>query len=159
MKKNLFIPLTLLIVALAFPLHSCSSDDDGDINTPTTRAGAITLVGTWSMIGYGSDEEFNSIDKLVASFPSVDDLYVLFKEDGEFYCWFWNQLAGNYDYSADGKFSILKCGTSKLLIVNDEVIFIEDLFYHKKLNRAEILDGNLKLYYSDTEYLLFKKKE
>ena len=139
MKKYLFV-FTHFVAALG--LTSCSSDDDNE-----------ELAGIWSVIGYGSDEQFVNIDEdLLNSMKCRISIH----DNGRFAYHIRNTFYGNYRYSSkSGAFAMSDMEATMIYVMNKDLNHLEDLVH--KYNRARVSGDLLKLYYSDTEYVLFKR--
>ena len=125
MKKNNVLWI-FAVLMMAFGMSSCSSDDDT----------SFSLWGTWSVVGYGNDQDFHTGDNI------VNTTKLTFYSDGTFDGnIFPNKVSGKYNYN-ENNFSFTEIfGT-----------------YIRESKSYKILSGSeLRLYYDAENYVKFVK--
>ena len=126
MKNKLVLMMSMLLWLGMF--SACSSDDDT----------SSTLWGTWSIIGYGNDEDFYS-----------DGTF-----DGNI---FPNKVSGKYKYN-ENNFSFTEIFGTKLGAVDPDLQFIG--IHITEVNIYKIISGSeLRLYYDGDNYIKFNKEK
>lgn len=140
MKKKLVL-MTSMLLWLGM-IISCSSDDV----TPST------LWGTWSIIGYGNDQDFHTGDNI------VNTTRLTFYSDGTFDGnIFPNKVSGKYKYN-ENIFSFTEIFGTKLGAVDSDLHFID--IHIKEVKKYKILsDTELRLYYEGDNYIKFNKEK
>ena len=146
MKKIIVIMGMLLSLGL---FSACSSDEDVQSEESTAQA----LYGKWQVLGYGSDDNFTAKENNWTGHP-----FLIFKEDGSFEGWIDNDLVGTYTFKENGEFTITRCGGTKVLSTNPHIVYMEEQVWGKKIKSYKLLDNELRLFYSESEYLLFRKE-
>jgi hypothetical protein len=138
--KNKLVLITSMLLWLGM-FSSCSSDDD----TPST------LWGTWSIIGYGNDEDFHTGDNI------VNTTRLTFYSDGTFDGnIFPNKVSGRYKCSGNN-FSFTEIFGTQLGAVDTDLQFIG--IHITEVNIYKILSGSeLRLYYDGDNYIKFNKE-
>ena len=121
MNRSLICGLCAVLM-LAFGMSSCSSDDDT----------SFSLWGTWSVVGYGNDQDFHTGDNI------VNTTKLTFYSDGTF--------DGNiFPNKVSGKYN-----------VDPDLDHISD--YIRESKSYKILSGSeLRLYYDAENYVKFVK--
>ncbi|MCK0203617.1 hypothetical protein MWN41_11385 [Ornithobacterium rhinotracheale] len=138
--KILFFSLIIGLFALT---TACNNDDDPK---PSTE-----LIGQWKCLGFGNTNgEFRKIS------PNEEDCekcYTIdFRDNYEFFVKSAQFISGIY--STEKKFLKLeKLNLTEILLEGDALLFSDNL---QKVSRYKIQNSKLYLFYSDTEYLLFK---
>ena len=109
---------------------------------------------SWKLVGFGS---INDIQIKNAEPKNCETCYVLtFKNDGTLSGHSsTNQLLGAYQLNENNKIQILRLEGTEINELLDGKLFVRSL---KDIFKYEINNSELKLYYSDIEYLLFKRK-
>ena len=127
--------MLLMMVVLA-----CSSDDDVK----------PSICGTWSIVGYGNDQEFHTGENI------VNTTRLTFLPDGTFYGKIWpNKVSGKYECS-EKAFSFTEIEGTMLGAADPDLQFIG--FYIDFVNSYEIWsDSELRLYYGENDYLKFSR--
>ena len=136
-KKNVL--WFCVVLMLAFGMSSCSNDD---VNTD--------LWGTWSVVGYGNDQDFHTGDNI------VNTTKLTFYSDGTFDGnIFPNKVSGKYNYN-ENNFSFTEIFGTKLGAVDPDLGHISD--YIRESKSYKILSGSeLRLYYDAENYVKFVK--
>jgi len=147
MKKIFFMMGMLLSLGL---LCACSSDDDV-VQSEESRAQA--LYGKWQVLGYGSDDNFTAKEN-----NWTEHCFLIFKEDGSFEGWIDNDLIGTYTFKENGEFTVTRCGGTLVLSTNPHIVFMEEQVRERKIKSYKLLDNELRLFYSSSEYLMFRKE-
>ena len=128
---------------------ACSSDEDVQSEESTAQA----LYGKWLVLGYGSDDNFTAKEN-----NWTNDYFLILKEDGSLEGWIGNDLIGAYTFKENGEFTVTWCGGSKSLPTNPHIVFMEDQLRCRKIKSYKLSNDELKLFYSSSEYLLFRKE-
>jgi len=138
MKKKLLIMMSLLLSVIEI---ACNGDDD----TPST------LWGTWSIIGYGNDQDFHTGDNI------VNTTRLTFYPDGTFDGHIYpNEVTGKYKCNGNN-FSFTEVFGTQLGAVDPDLQFID--FQIRMVNAYKILSGSeLRLYYEEDNYIKFFKE-
>ena len=138
MKKNNVLWICVVLM-MAFGMSSCSNDD---VNTD--------LWGTWSVVGYGNDQDFHTGDNI------VNTTKLTFYSDGTFDGnIFPNKVSGKYNYN-ENNFSFTEIFGTKLGAVDPDLDHISD--YIRESKSYKILSGSeLRLYYDAENYVKFVK--
>ena len=139
MNKNNVLWIFALLM-LAFGMSSCSSDDDT----------SFSLWGTWSVVGYGNDQDFHTGDNI------VNTTRLTFHPDGTFDGNIWpNEAFGTYVRQGD-LFSFTEICSTKLCGLDLDRQLIEK--YIRETKSYKILSGSeLRLYYDAENYVKFVK--
>ena len=139
MKKNNVLWI-FAVLMVAFGMSSCSSDDDT----------SFALWGTWSVVGYGNDQDFHTGDNI------VNTTKLTFYSDGTFDGnIFPNKVSGKYKYN-ENNFSFTEIFGTKLGAVDPDLDHISD--YIRESKSYKILSGSeLRLYYDAENYVKFVK--
>ncbi|MRI62766.1 hypothetical protein EDM00_01955 [Ornithobacterium rhinotracheale] len=138
--KILFFSLIIGLFALT---TACNNDDDPK---PPTE-----LIGKWKCLGFGNTNgEFREI------LPNEEDCekcYTIdFRDNYEFFVKSAQFISGIY--STEKNFLKLeKLNLTEILLEGEALLFSDNL---QKVSHYKIQDSKLYLFYSDTEYLLFK---
>ncbi|MDO5666144.1 MAG: META domain-containing protein [Bacteroidia bacterium] len=136
--------ILLLIVALfLFGGMGCEKKEN---TTPPT------LVGSWKCIGFG-DTKTGEVKEIEPK--DCDKCYTItFKDDGTLSGQSsTNEISGEY-LLIQKSIQILRLGGTKINELFDGNLYIESL---QNISKYEIKSGELKLFYTDQNYLLFKK--
>ena len=138
MKKNSVLWICVVLM-MAFGMSSCSSDD---VNTD--------LWGTWSVVGYGNDQDFHTGDNI------VNTTRLTFHPDGTFDGNIWpNEAYGTYVHQGD-LFSFTEIWTTYLGGLDLDRQLIEK--HIRETKSYKILSGSeLRLYYDAENYVKFVK--
>lgn len=109
---------------------------------------------SWKLVGFGN---INDTQIKIAEPKNCDTCYVItFNNDGKLSGHSsTNQLLGAYQLNENNKIQILKLEGTEINELLDGKLFVRSL---KDIFKYEINNCELKLYYSDIEYLLFKRK-
>ena len=114
MKKNNVLWI-FAVLMMAFGMSSCSSDDDT----------SFSLWGTWSVVGYGNDQDFHTGDNI------VNTTKLTFYSDGTFDGnIFPNKVSGKYNYN-ENNFSFTEIFGTKLGAVDPDLDHISDYIIYK----------------------------
>ena len=140
MKKKVFLFLSLLLWLGVF--SACSSDDDM----------LSSLCGTWSIIGYGNDQDFHTGDNI------VNTTRLTFYSDGTFDGnIFPNKVSGKYKCD-ENNFSFIEIFATQLGAVDPDLQFID--IHIRGVNNYKIMSGSeLRLYYDGDNYIKFNKEK
>ena len=138
MKKNGLLWLCAVLVMVA-GMSSCSSDD---VNND--------LWGTWSVVGYGNDQDFHTGDNI------VNTTRLTFHQGGTFDGYIWpNEVNGTYDRKED-LFSFTRILSTQLGGQDFDRRLIEN--HIRETKSYKILSGSeLRLYYDAENYVKFVK--
>ena len=145
--KKVFVMMGMLL-SLGL-LCACSSDEDVQSEENTAQA----LYGKWLVLGYGSDDNFTAEEN-----NWTGHRFLIFKEDGSFEGWIDNDLVGTYTFKENGEFAVTKCGGTQVESTNPHIVYMEEQVWGKKIKTYKLLDNELRLFYSESEYLLFRKE-
>jgi len=137
MKNKLVLMMSLLLSMIVI---ACNNDDD----IPSE------LCGTWTIIGYGNDQEFHTGDHIVNS------TRLTFYSDGTFDGHIYpNEVTGKYKCNGNN-FSFTEVFGTQLGAVDPDLQFID--FQIRMVNAYKILSGSeLRLYYEEDNYIKFYK--
>ena len=115
--------------------------------------GSTELYGTWKLAGFGNTADHTLRE---AEPKECEKCYTItFLSDGTITGHTsTNEIGGEYQIKGES-LHFLKIGGTKINELFDGRNYVEALY---KVHRFEIASKQLKLYYSDTDYLLFKKK-
>ena len=159
MKKSVYFWMSALLLTIA-GLSSCSSDDDdtwGSKDQYLPNQGE--LCKKWQLIGYGSEENFHMIaeEYRQASETFGYRFYLVFNSDGTFTGReSINSIYG--DYTCLG--SQIKIGEVWTTLIYDAKGSDESEAFLNHLRAAKSYgikdDQQLRIYYSETEFLYFK---
>ena len=141
MNRSLICGLcAVLMMAFGMSMSSCSNDDDT----------SFSLWGTWSVVGYGNDQDFHTGDNI------VNTTKLTFYSDGTFDGnIFPNKVSGKYKYN-ENNFSFTEIFGTKLGAVDPDLDHISD--YIRESKSYKILSGSeLRLYYDAENYVKFVK--
>ena len=138
-KKLLLIPCLLTIIWMG-----CK--EDSEINQ--------SIVGTWKCEGFG-DTKTNNVKEIEPK--DCDNCYTLtFEEDGTLSGRsILNTLSGEYEIS-DKEINFTSYFLTEIGEINEDGTKFTDVFA-KKIFQCEIKKLTLKLFYSETEFLLFNR--
>ena len=145
--KKVFVMMGMLLSLGLF--SACSSDEDVQSEESTAQA----LYGKWQVLGYGSDDNFTAKEN-----NWTEHCFLILKEDGSLEGWIDNDFVGSYTYKENGEFSVTNCRGSKVLSTNLHIVFMEEQVCNRKIKAYKLLDNELRLFYSESEYLLFRKE-
>lgn len=142
-------PKTILFTAIALFLLTGETgcEKEKEEKAPTE------LYGTWKLTGFGNTAD-NTLRK--AEPKECEKCYTMtFLKDGTITGHTsTNEIGGEYRIKG-GNLDFLRLGGTEINELFDGRNYVEALY---KVNRFEIVSKQLKLYYGDTDYLLFKKK-
>ncbi|MCK0206044.1 hypothetical protein [Ornithobacterium rhinotracheale] len=140
--KILFFSLIIGLFALT---TACNNDDDPK---PPTE-----LIGQWKCLGFGNT---NGEFRVIEPTERAEGIYILhFKSDFTFTgVTSTNEVGGKYKANNSKTFKILSLGGTKINELFDGKKYVDAL--QKTQRYSFTKKGNLQLFYSDTEYLLFK---
>ena len=138
MKKNRLLWLCAVLM-MVVGMGSCSSDD---VNND--------LWGTWSVVGYGNDQDFHTGDNI------VNTTRLTFHQGGTFDGYIWpNEVNGTYDRKGD-LFSFTSILSTQLGGQDPDRRLIEN--HIRETKSYKILSGSeLRLYYDAENYVKFVK--
>ena len=139
MNRSLICGLCAVLM-MAFGMSSCSNDDDT----------SFSLWGTWSVVGYGNDQDFHTGDNI------VNTTRLTFHPDGTFDGNIWpNEAYGTYVRQGD-LFSFTEIWTTYLGGLDLDRQLIEK--HIRETKSYKILSGSeLRLYYDAENYVKFVK--
>ena len=147
---------------LAIGLGSCSSDDDSWGSRDQYQPNQARLCRTWQLIGYGSEENFHMIDEEYRQLSDVFGyrFYLVFNSDGTFTGReSVNTIFGEYTCTG----SQINIGDLETTYIYDAKGYDESMAFLNHLRSAKsygIRDYvQLRIYYSDTEFLYFRAIE
>ncbi len=142
MKTKLVLWISALLLLIGGV--GCEKDEDKILSE---------LIGTWKLVGFG-----NTANKTLreAEPKECEKCYIItFLSDrtitGHTST---NEIGGEYRIKGRN-LNFLRLGGTKVGEYPDGYIYVEAI---EKVHRFEIVSKQLKLYYDDTYYLLFKKK-
>jgi len=149
--KKAYIFIMMLIAITVLSILSCNSDSDNDFKSEVNNTTA--LFGKWLLLGYGSDDNFIGKES-----NWTDHCFLVLKEDGKFEGKIGNEFIGTYTFKTNGEFDVTDCRGTCILFVNPHIVFMEEQVCDLKIKSYKLLDDELKLFYSSSEYLKFRKE-
>ena len=147
---------------LAIGLGSCSSDDDSWGSWNQYQPNQARLCRTWQLIGYGSEENFHMIDE---EYRQISDVfgyrfYLVFNSGGTFTGReSVNTIFGEYTCTGS-QIKIEGLGTTYIYDAkgyDESEAFLNHLMSAKSYGIRDYVQ--LRIYYSDTEFLYFRAIE
>lgn len=149
MKKYLFV-FTLFVAALG--LTGCSSDSNVSISDIDVE-NEDGITGFWKLVGYSSDGNFVNLQ----GYESRS--YIILNKKGHIEADLSHFFVGKYEYDEQGRFTILESQLSGdgSNSSNSDIIFIEEQIFPSKTLSYKVDKESLKLFYSSTDYILFKR--
>ena len=148
-----------LLVGIGIAFTGCSSDDEAiTSDEAVTRLPNGEIYGKWKLDGYVDSGTF-----VCPESSGTDDCYLSLEEDGSFNAKICNWFQGEYTFNKDGDFRIID-GLGTLIWSPDsdqnissgsDLMFMEDQIINIRSYRLE--KGELRLYYSDNDYLRFSR--
>lgn len=148
MKKVFIIVIMLLVAATALSIQSCNSDDDVQ-----SEGSCTPPYGKWLLLGYGSDKNYIGKEN-----NWTENCFLILQENGSLEGNIGNDFVGMYTFTVNGEFAIYNFRGSLDLFTNPHIVFIEDQICGCKIKSYKLSDNELKLFYSSSEYLKFRKE-
>ena len=161
MRKSMLLGVCVALVS-AIGLSSCGDNDDTWGSRDQYLPNQAGLCKAWQLIGYGSEEDFHMIDEEYRQISGTFGyrFYLVFNSDGTF--------SGRE--SINSIFGKYTCTGSQIKIENLATTYIydakgndESMAFLNHLRSAKsygIRDYvQLRIYYSDTEFLYFRAIE
>lgn len=147
MKKVLIFVMLLLTAATALSIQSCNSDD------VQSKGSCTPLYGKWLLLGYGSDKNYIGKENNWTEY-----CFLILQENGSLEGNIGNDFVGMFSFTVNGEFAINNCRGSLNLSTNPHIVFIENQICGCKIKSYKLSKNELKLFYSSSEYLMFRKE-
>lgn len=140
-----------LLVGIGIAFTGCSSDDETvTSDEAVTRLPNGEIYGKWKLDGYVDSGTFVSPES-----SGTSERYLSLEEDGSFNGRICNWLQGEYTFNRNGEFRIIDCVGTLIWSSDSNLMFMEDQMINIRSFRLE--NNELKLYYSDNDYLRFSR--
>jgi len=140
-----------LLVGIGIAFTGCSSDDETvTSDEAVTRLSNGEIYGKWKLDGYVDSGTFVSPES-----SGTSERYLSLEEDGSFNGRICNWLQGKYTFNRNGEFRIIDCVETLIWSSDSTLMFMEDQMINIRSFRLE--NNELKLYYSDNDYLRFSR--
>lgn len=147
MKRKIFLVLGLMtLLTVDFTVISCGNNDDEVV----TRQANSEIYGRWMLEGYVDNGIIVSPDSC-----GTNNCYLSLEEDGSFNGRICNWFQGEYTFNRNGDFRFTDCFGTQIMSLDPDLMFMEEQMAQIKSFRLE--GDELRLYYSDKDYLRFTR--